>query len=184
MPSRTISPIAWRCSSQSSRRPPTAAFPFSRPRKTGSGFPMSSATKSPRYRCASPGRARASSTRSWTGSSPPRPAVPRPRPLTRRGLDALEGAAAWLLFGLSRLLPVAWASVFAGWLARAVGPRLGISRRARQNLRRALPELDDARVDEAIRGMWDNLGRVAAEYAHLGKYRVYERGGGVEMVGA
>jgi len=32
--------------------------------------------------------------------------------------------------------------------------------------------------------MWDNLGRVAAEYPHLGKYRVYEPGGRIEIVNA
>jgi len=110
--------------------------------------------------------------------------VASPRPLDRRLLDALEGAAAWTLFGFCRLLPVAWASGLGGALARAVGPHVGISRRARRNLRRALPELDEARADEVIRGMWDNLGRVAAEYAHLGKYRVYEAGGRIDMVGA
>ena len=106
------------------------------------------------------------------------------RPLPRRLLHALEGGAAWLLFGVCRLLPVAWASGLAGALARAIGPRVGVSRRARQNLRRALPDLDEARADAVIRGMWDNLGRVAAEYAHLGKYRVYEAAGRIEMVGA
>ncbi len=106
------------------------------------------------------------------------------RPRRRRVLHALEGGAAWLLFGICRLLPVAGVSAIAGALARAVGPRLGISRRARQNLRRALPDLDDARIEAVVRGMWDNLGRVAAEYAHLGEYRVYDEGGRIEMVGA
>ena len=106
-----------------------------------------------------------------------------PRPHSRRIVHALEGTLAWLLFGACRLLPVAWASGLAGALARTLGPRLGINRRARQNLQRALPELDDAQVDVVVRGMWDNLGRVAAEYAHLGKYRVYEEGGRIEMVG-
>ena len=106
------------------------------------------------------------------------------RALRRRLIDAAEGGGAWLLFGLFRLLPVAWASGFAGALARAIGPRLAVSRRARQNLRRALPDLTDERVEDAVRGMWDNLGRVAAEYAHLGRYRVYEPGGRIEMVGA
>jgi len=106
------------------------------------------------------------------------------RPLGRRLLDAAEGGGAWLLFGCFRLLPVAWASALAGALARAIGPRLGVNRRARQNLQRALPELSDERVVQAIGGMWDNLGRVAAEYAHLGQYRVYEPGGRIEMVGA
>jgi KDO2-lipid IV(A) lauroyltransferase len=31
--------------------------------------------------------------------------------------------------------------------------------------------------------MWDNLGRVVAEYPHLGRFRVYEKGGRVEHVG-
>jgi KDO2-lipid IV(A) lauroyltransferase len=106
------------------------------------------------------------------------------RPPARRLRDALEGGGAWLLFGFFRLLPLTWASGLAGSLARFLGPRLAISRRARQNLRRALPDLSDERLEAAIRGMWDNLGRVAAEYAHLGRYRVYEQGGGIEMVGA
>jgi KDO2-lipid IV(A) lauroyltransferase len=106
------------------------------------------------------------------------------RPLVRRLLDAAEGGGAWLLFGCCRLLPVAWASAIAGALARTIGPRLGINRRARQNLRRALPDLDDTQVEHIITGMWDNLGRVAAEYAHLARYRVYEPGGRIEMVGA
>jgi len=108
----------------------------------------------------------------------------RRRPRDRRLLDALEGAGAWLLFGVFRLLPVGWASEIAGWLARAIGPRLAVSRRARQNLRRALPDLTDERLEQAVRGMWDNLGRVAAEYPHLGQYRVYDAGGRIEMVGA
>jgi KDO2-lipid IV(A) lauroyltransferase len=106
------------------------------------------------------------------------------RPRGRRLLDALEGGGAWLLFGFFRLLPVAWASGVGGLLGRVLGPRLAITRRARQNLRRALPDLSDERVEEAVHGMWDNLGRVAAEYAHLGQYRVYEPGGRIEMVGA
>ena len=106
------------------------------------------------------------------------------RPPVRRLLDALEGGAAWVLFGIFRLLPLEWASGIAGSLARVLGPRLAISWRARQNLRRALPDLSDERVEQALRGMWDNLGRVAAEYAHLGQYRVYEPGGRIEMAGA
>jgi Kdo2-lipid IVA lauroyltransferase/acyltransferase len=105
------------------------------------------------------------------------------RPLPRRLHDFVEGAAALLLFACFRQLPVAWASGSAGWLARTIGPRLAISRRARQNLRRALSELGDERVARIVRGMWDNLGRVAAEYAHLGRYRAYEPAGRIEVVG-
>jgi Kdo2-lipid IVA lauroyltransferase/acyltransferase len=106
------------------------------------------------------------------------------RPLVRRLIDIVEGAGALVLFGCFRLLPVAWASAVGGSIARSIGPHLGISRRARQHLRRALPDLDDAAVERIVRSMWDNLGRVAAEYAHLRKYRVYEPGGRIEIVGA
>ena len=76
------------------------------------------------------------------------------------------------------------ASALGGFLARSIGPRLAQSRRALKTLRRALPEIDEAQGKRIIRGMWDNLGRVIAEYPHLAKYRAYERGGRIEMVGA
>lgn len=96
----------------------------------------------------------------------------------------LEGAAALLLYGFFRLLPVAGASALGGFLARAVGPLLSVSRRARRNLQRAMPEIDEAGARRIVSAMWDNLGRVAAEYAHLDKYRVYDPGGRIEMIGA
>ncbi len=81
-----------------------------------------------------------------------------------------EAAGLKLLFAVLGALPVDTASNFGGWLARAIGPRLGINRRAERNIRRALPDLSDAQVRDVIVGMWDNLGRVAAEYPHLKKF--------------
>ena len=95
----------------------------------------------------------------------------------------LEGWGAALCFGAFGLLPLDWASTIGGALARAIGPRLGISKRARLNLSRALPELSKAEVAHIIAGMWDNLGRVAAEYPHLRKIRVFDPGGRVETHG-
>ncbi len=71
-------------------------------------------------------------------------------------------------------MPLPVASAVGGWFARTVGPRVGVSNRARKNLRRAMPELSEARIEEIVRGMWDNLGRVIAEYPHLGKFQVYD----------
>ena len=81
-------------------------------------------------------------------------------------------------------MPLAWASGAAGALACRIGPALAVSRRARRNLRRAMPELDEAAIERIIRGMWDNLGRVAAEYAHLDGYHAYRHSGRIEVVGA
>jgi KDO2-lipid IV(A) lauroyltransferase len=81
------------------------------------------------------------------------------------------------------LLPLDCASSIGGTLARMVGPRLGISKRARLNIARALPELSQAEITELVAAMWDNLGRVAAEYPHLHEIRVSEPGGRVETYG-
>jgi KDO2-lipid IV(A) lauroyltransferase len=101
------------------------------------------------------------------------------RSLWKRGRDAVEGVGVWLTFKFFGLLPLDNASDFGGWLARNIGPRLGASKRARINLHRAMPELDDARIESIVAGMWDNLGRVVAEYPHLGEIKLYEPGGRV-----
>lgn len=78
-----------------------------------------------------------------------------------------EAAAAGLVFGLFRLLPVSAASALGGWLGRNIGPHLAASRKADKNIAMALPELDAKKRQQIIKGMWDNLGRVCAEYPHL-----------------
>jgi KDO2-lipid IV(A) lauroyltransferase len=88
-----------------------------------------------------------------------------------------------MCFGAFGLLPLDWASAIGGALARTIGPRLGISKRARLNIRRALPELPDHEIAKTVAQMWDNLGRVAAEYPHLRQIRVFEPGGRVETHG-
>lgn len=80
---------------------------------------------------------------------------------------ALEAALLFLLFGIFRILGPERASAIGGWIGRTVGPRLAASRKARKNIERAFPELSAARQHEILKGMWDNLGRVIAEYPHL-----------------
>jgi KDO2-lipid IV(A) lauroyltransferase len=50
---------------------------------------------------------------------------------------------------------------------RRLGPWLPEHRLGRANLRAAFPEKSDTEIEEILRGVWDNLGRVAAEFAHL-----------------
>ena len=104
--------------------------------------------------------------------------------MAERLVHVIEGGAAAAFLAVLRLLPVEAASALGGFLARSIGPRLAISRRAHKNLRRAMPEISEHEARRFVRGMWDNLGRVIAEYPHLGKYRVYEPGGRIEMRGA
>ena len=97
----------------------------------------------------------------------------------------LEAAALAALFEAFRALGPVRASDWGGAIARAVGPRLPVSRVAHANLERAMPWLDRSARQRIVRGMWDNLGRTAAEFPHLGALRENAPPGpGWEMVGA
>ncbi len=50
-----------------------------------------------------------------------------------------------------------------------IGSRLAASRKAVRHIQTAMPDTDDASAQDMVRGMWDNLGRVLAEYPHLKK---------------
>ena len=97
--------------------------------------------------------------------------------------DYLEAWAAALLFGVLKFLPLDTASTLGGTLARIIGPFFGVSKLARRNISRAFPGLSENEIGRVVAGMWDNLGRVAAEYPHLRKIRVFEPGGLVETHG-
>ena len=94
-----------------------------------------------------------------------------------------EAWGAAVFVALLRCLPLDAASALGGFLACRIAPRLAISDRARRNLRAAFPDLSEPRIDAIVRGMWDNLGRVAAEYPHLRHIRVFDPGSRVETRG-
>jgi KDO2-lipid IV(A) lauroyltransferase len=82
-----------------------------------------------------------------------------------------------------RILPVDWASALGGWIGRTVGPRMGQNRKAMRNLTRAMPENGAEENRRILRGMWDNLGRVIAEYPHLPRICASLEGGRLEIHG-
>jgi KDO2-lipid IV(A) lauroyltransferase len=81
------------------------------------------------------------------------------------------------------ILPLDLASAVGGAIARLIGPRLAVTRRALRNLDLVLPHLSDAERRGVIREMWDNLGRVAAEYPHLAHLRCFAPAAEVELFG-
>jgi KDO2-lipid IV(A) lauroyltransferase len=78
--------------------------------------------------------------------------------------------------GVFRLLPVDRASDLGGWLGRKIGPHLPVTRWARCNLRLAFPNKQSKEIEAVVRGMWDNLGRTAGEYPHLGRITAPDAG--------
>ena len=87
-------------------------------------------------------------------------------------LDATIGA---LAVGLLRTVAFAdrrRAANFAGRLMRKIGPLFPEHRLGRDNLRSAFPEKSEAEIETILSGVWDNLGRMAIEFAHLDEFCV------------
>jgi KDO2-lipid IV(A) lauroyltransferase len=102
----------------------------------------------------------------------------------RRGLlHPLEAAAAFITYAVFKALPLDAASATGGWLGRGIGPRLPFSARATANLARAMPELTPSETAAIVRDMWDNLGRLVAEYPHLHEFQVYGDDGRITVSG-
>ncbi len=91
------------------------------------------------------------------------------QPLKKRARYLLETIVIYTIFYFFYMFPVDTASNIGGFIMRHVGKFLPSNKTARKNLLMAFPEKTDAEREEIITGMWDNLGRTAAEYAHLDK---------------
>ncbi len=90
------------------------------------------------------------------------------RYLTLYGDRLLGRGVKYLLAALRRTDPDR-ASDLCGAIARRFGPLLPSHRIGRANLRAAFPDKDTVWIDATLRAAWDNLGRVAGEYVHLGR---------------
>src|ERR1051325_1090233 len=89
-------------------------------------------------------------------------------------LDAVVGKlAALALRGLRRVDRRRMAD-FAARFLRRVGPWLPEHRVGRVNLHAAYPDKSAAEIEEILRGVWDNLGRFGADFAHLDRLTIYD----------
>jgi KDO2-lipid IV(A) lauroyltransferase len=93
----------------------------------------------------------------------------------RRVLNLVVGhVAAFLLRLLRRTDPDRTADLL-GAAMRRIGPHLREHRIGRANLTAAFPEKSAAEIEAILAGVWDNLGRVAAEFPHLDRMWDYDR---------
>ncbi len=91
-----------------------------------------------------------------------------------RLLDRLLGTSVALLLRRLAGTDPDRASAICGAAARRIGPLLPVHKTGRRNLRAAFPERDDTWIESTLRGAWENLGRVAGEYVHLGRLWDYD----------
>src|ERR1700749_3920406 len=86
-----------------------------------------------------------------------------------------EAAVGGLTRGLLRttryLDPDRPADAFAR-VASLIGPRLREQRIGRANLTAAFPEKSPEEIERILAGVWDNLGRIGAEFAHI--HRIWD----------
>lgn len=79
----------------------------------------------------------------------------------------LEAAPVLLFLKALKPLPFGVASSFGSFLGRLIGPHLKWHRIAKHNLEYALPISETPKHKKILTGMWDNLGRVFAEYSQF-----------------
>ena len=91
----------------------------------------------------------------------------RLRRSAKRAGDTLLGTLAVAAIKLLRLGSPDRTSDIAAWLMRGIGPLFPESKIARANLTAAFPEKSRAEIEAILAGVWDNLGRLGAEFAHL-----------------
>ena len=99
------------------------------------------------------------------------PLLARTKARLRTGAKSLGGAAIGAVtIGMLRTTryfdPIKTANLF-GRITRLIGPNLREHRIARENLIAAFPEKSPEEIDTILAGVWDNLGRYGAEFAHL-----------------
>jgi KDO2-lipid IV(A) lauroyltransferase len=89
----------------------------------------------------------------------------------RRGLkragDAVAGAGAVGLLRTLRAIDPDTMANLGAWLMRGIGPLFRENKIARAQLSAAFPEKTPQEIEIILRGTWDNIGRMGAEFAHL-----------------
>ena len=87
--------------------------------------------------------------------------------MKRQAVWIAQAALVYALYGLFWLIPVDIGSALAGRLARILGPRVPLSNIARTNLRNAFPDMAPDQMEHIVAEVWENVGRVAAEFPHI-----------------
>ena len=99
------------------------------------------------------------------------PLLLRTRARLRDAVKPVSGAAIGALtIGLLRATryfdPIKTANLF-GRITQKIGPMLREQKIGRANLTAAFPEKSSDEIERILTGVWDNLGRIGAEFAHL-----------------
>ena len=90
------------------------------------------------------------------------------------GAAAVGALTVGLLRATRYFDPAKTADLF-GRLSRLIGSKLREDKIGRDNLKAAFPEKTPEEIEAILASVWDNLGRVGAEFAHLDRIWDYDR---------
>jgi Kdo2-lipid IVA lauroyltransferase/acyltransferase len=89
--------------------------------------------------------------------------------------EAAVGALTIALLRTTRYFDPFNTANFFGRVSQFIGRRLREDRIGRENLKAAFPEKSPEEIEKILAGVWDNLGRIGAEFAHLDHIWDYDR---------
>ena len=91
----------------------------------------------------------------------------RLRDAARPAAEAAVGALTIGMLRTTRYFDPDKTASFFGRVTQFIGRRLREDRIGRENLKAAFPEKSPEEIEKILAGVWDNLGRIGAEFAHL-----------------
>src|SRR5262245_44045766 len=91
----------------------------------------------------------------------------RPKMSFKHAVNTLVGRLTVAFLKAVRLTDPDWLSNFCGAVMRRLGRILPEHRVGRANLAAAYPDKSAEEIERILAGVWENVGRVAAEFAHL-----------------
>jgi len=89
------------------------------------------------------------------------------RDAARPAAEAAVGALTIGMLRATRYFDPDKTANFFGRATQFIGRRLREDRIGRENLKAAFPEKSPEEIEQLLSGVWDNLGRIGAEFAHL-----------------
>lgn len=112
----------------------------------------------------------------------------RLRPLFAPLVEAIVGGYVRFSIWWLRLWPLWLSSGGMAFWARLFGPFFPVSKVARRNLAAAFPDKSRAEIEAMVRGVWANMGRLAADFAQQDRLWDYDpahpNAGRIEVKGA
>ena len=70
-------------------------------------------------------------------------------------------------FGLFKLLGPKLSSKFSGFIFELIGPYFRSKKIIHKNIKRAIPDISNNHLEKITEAMWNNYGRVFAEYIFI-----------------